>query len=228
MKQLIVLAGLMGVLAVGCDRTSKVDEVNAEEPVVAAPEPEGEMDSSVEAANVDGLVGVEVTETTAVEMPEAVNLDPLTDENRAVREEVLKRIDQIPSLKPEDKDRFYVRVDRAQGMGKVITIPFASGETRIGKTSADALGAKLEQKQVRELVDDPTVVFVVLGFADTKGDPEKNLSISLERAESALEVLRDRYGMLNVMHAVGMGSSELLGDGELDKNRVVEVWAVVP
>ncbi len=225
MKRLILVSGLVGLLAVGCGRAPEKNDPVADAPVaepVAASavevEPEAEADS----------VGVDVTETTEVEVTETVELDPEAEQNRAVRAEVLARIDQMPNLEADDKDRFYVQVDRARGMGKVMTIPFASGETRIGKQSADELGAKLEVAAVQELIDNPTVVFVVLGFADTKGDPARNLAISLERAESALDVLRDRYELLNVMHAVGMGSTELLGSEDLDKNRAVEIWAVVP
>lgn len=218
MKRLILVFGLLGVFAVGCGRSPGVDESVAEPDSTPVPE---------EAVASD-TVGVEETETSAVGVPKTVELDPQAEENRAVRAAVLERIDQMPSLDGDDKDRFYVQVDRARGMGKVMTIPFASGETRIGKKSADELGAKLEVEAVQELIDNPTVVFVVLGYADTMGDPAKNLAISLERAESALEVLRDRYELLNVMHAVGMGSTELLGAGDLDKNRAVEIWAVVP
>lgn len=234
---MIVFSVISGVTFVGCDRSVDPPGPTVEENPVAAEVAEVAEDPGLKAPDDGGVddaavgketVGVEVTEITTVPTPETLDLDPEADENRAVREEVLERIDQIPSLDSDDKDQFYVRVDRAQGMGKVITIPFESGETRIGKRSADELGAKLEREQVRELIDDPTVVFVVLGFADTKGDPEKNLAISLERAESALDSLKVRYGLLNVMHAVGMGSSELLGEGDLEKNRVVEVWAVVP
>ncbi len=223
MKRLILVAGLVGLFAVGCGRSPEVTE-SVEEVAVVEPSvpPIGETESETNS------VGVEVTETNDVESTDAVELDPETAESRAVRAEVLARIDQMPSLEADDKDRFYVQVDRARGMGKVMTIPFASGETKIGKQSADDLGAKLKVAAVQELIDNPTVVFVVLGFADTKGDPAQNLEISLERAESALEVLRDRYELLNVMHAVGMGSTELLGSGDLDKNRAVEIWAVVP
>lgn len=163
-----------------------------------------------------------------VETVETVDLDPETLENKRIREEVLARIDVMPNLSESDKDRLYVQVERARGMGRVITIPFPSGATRIPAGSLPELGASLEQPQVKTLTDDPTVVFVVLGFADRTGDPARNLDISRQRAESALAAIRERFGILNVMHAVGMGSSEMFDADDLDKNRVVEVWAVLP
>jgi hypothetical protein len=40
--------------------------------------------------------------------------------------------------------------------------------------------------------------------------------------------MRDKCGVDNLMHAVAMGGSKLLDAQNLEKNRVVEVWAVLP
>jgi outer membrane protein OmpA-like peptidoglycan-associated protein len=121
-----------------------------------------------------------------------------------------------------------VQVDRARAMGKVITIPFPSGRQTLNDAEIAAIGEKLKLAQVRQLTDDPSVIFVVLGFADKKGDPKQNQEISLARANSVLDALQRRFQLLNVMHAVGMGSSEMFDAANLDKNRVVELWAVLP
>ena len=68
----------------------------------------------------------------------------------------------------------------------------------------------------------------MLGYADKKGDPGKNEEISLARANAVLNVLQNKFRLLNVMHSVGMGSSEMFDAQNLDKNRVVELWAVLP
>ena len=163
-----------------------------------------------------------------VEVPAQVNLDPKAAENQAVKEEVLKRIDLMPGLKDDEKDKLYVQVDRARAMGKVITIPFPSGRMALDSASLAAVNGKLALPQIRKLTDDPTVVFVVLGFADKKGDPKQNQEISLARANAVLDALQNRFKLMNVMHAVGMGSSEMFDAKSLDKNRVVELWAVLP
>jgi outer membrane protein OmpA-like peptidoglycan-associated protein len=163
-----------------------------------------------------------------VEAPAQVNLDPRSVENQSVKEEVLKRIDLMPDLTPEEKDKLYVQVDRARAMGKIVTIPFPSGRVALDSASAEALGGKLALPEIRKFSDDPTVVFVVLGFADKKGDPKQNQEISLQRANAVLAALQGRYKLMNVMHAVGMGSSEMFDAKNLDKNRVVELWAVLP
>ena len=50
----------------------------------------------------------------------------------------------------------------------------------------------------------------------------------MTRAESVLEAMRDKCGVNNVMHSVAMGGSTLLDANNLERNRVVEVWAVLP
>jgi outer membrane protein OmpA-like peptidoglycan-associated protein len=163
-----------------------------------------------------------------VEAPAQVNMDAADAENQLVKTEVLARIDVMPKLSPEEKDKLYVLVERARGMGRIVTIPFSSGKIAIGPAEVAALKEKIALPQIKKFSDDPTVVFVVLGYADKKGDPKKNVAISLDRAESVVNALKDRLGVMNVVHAVGMGSSELFDAQNLDKNRVVEVWAVLP
>lgn len=163
-----------------------------------------------------------------VQVVETVNLDAENRENQLVKTEVLDRIDVMPKLSDEEKDKLYVQVERARGMGKVITIPFPSGRRTISQSEVTSLASKLTLPQIQKFTEDPTVVFVILGFADKKGDPEQNLAISRERAQSVENMLKERCGVMNVVHSVGMGSSEMFDAENLDKNRVVEVWAVLP
>jgi outer membrane protein OmpA-like peptidoglycan-associated protein len=134
----------------------------------------------------------------------------------------------MPQLTPEEKDKLYVQVERARGMGRIVTIPFATGKATVGPAEISALQEKLKLPQIQKFADDPTVVFVVLGFADTKGEPQKNIAISLQRADNVVKSLKERAAIMNVIHAVGMGSSDMFDAKNLDKNRVVEVWAVLP
>ena len=71
-------------------------------------------------------------------------------------------------------------------------------------------------------------MFVVLGYADQKGNAKINADISQSRAASVLNALRDKCGFQNVMHAVAMGGSTMFSEKEAEKNRVVEIWAVLP
>ena len=45
---------------------------------------------------------------------------------------------------------------------------------------------------------------------------------------AGVDAMRDKAGLLNVMHAVAMGGSNLFSAKDAEKNRVVEIWAVVP
>jgi outer membrane protein OmpA-like peptidoglycan-associated protein len=222
-----VVALALGAFAFsGCEQKSDVSAGPVAEPgsnsTVTAPptEPAGSP-AKDDTVGIQEIVG-------DVEFVETVNLDPAYLENQRVREEVLKRIDVMPNLSPEDKDRLYVQVERARAMGKVITIPFPSGAAKLPASALSGLGESLKSPQVLALSEDPTVVFVVLGFADKRGNPEKNLQISTQRAESVVAAMRDQFRVLNVLHAVGMGSSEMFDRENIDKNRVVEVWAVLP
>src|SRR5688572_32834105 len=134
----------------------------------------------------------------------------------------------MPRLSESEKDKLYASVERARGMGRIITIPFASGQTHLSAQNIAELKAATQSPQVTKMVSDPTVVFVILGYADKKGQLAANEKISTARAESAMQALREKCGFVNVMHAVGMGGSELFDSGDRAKNRVVEVWAVLP
>jgi outer membrane protein OmpA-like peptidoglycan-associated protein len=157
------------------------------------------------------------------------NLNLQDTQNKQVKDDVLRRIDLMPTISSDNKDKLYMSVDHARQMGKILTIPFPSGHVAVSPADVDQLRAALASAQLEPLTKDPTCVFVILGFADMKGDEKANLHISTERAQSVLSALRDRCGILNVMHAVGMGGSTLFGNQQdAERNRVVEIWAVLP
>jgi len=158
----------------------------------------------------------------------APNLDLATQANQSTKAEVLKRIDLMPTISSENKDKLYVSVERARQMGRIITIPFSSGKTALNNSDAEKLKKEIQSQQIQSLLQNPTAVFVILGFADTKGDEKTNLRISQERAESTLKTLRDKCGVANVLHSVAMGGSTLFDDKGLEKNRTAEVWVVLP
>jgi outer membrane protein OmpA-like peptidoglycan-associated protein len=201
-------------------------EVQPEETPAAASNEERAQEPEVSESVAQTDVALsEVPE--AVSVPESIDLNTRSVVNQQVKEEVLKRIDLMPTISPVDKDQLYVSVERARQMGKMITIPFAFGNKTLSPDDISKLRAALEEPQIQSLLADPTAVFVVLGYADTRGDPEKNLKISLDRANVVLSALRN-LGVVNVMHSVGMGGSTMFDEEGLEKNRVVEVWAVLP
>jgi outer membrane protein OmpA-like peptidoglycan-associated protein len=177
------------------------------------------------------MAGTDLPASVAAEEVTAaaeVTMDVEDAEIKLVKAEVLSRIDVMPKLTDEEKDKLYVQVERARGMGKLMSVPFASGQKTLTPAHVKALKEKLLLPQFADFKDDPTVVFVVLGFADKAGDPAKNLALSRDRASAVVDTLKDSCGIMNVTHSVGMGSSEMFDAASLDKNRIVEIWAVLP
>ncbi len=163
-----------------------------------------------------------------VTAPETIDVNPASEENKKIKQEVLTRIDLMPTITEANKDKLYNSVERARTMGKLLTVPFASGKTTLGAAEIQSLQQALENPQITKLRDELTSVFVILGYADPKGDAKKNLAFSQARADAVMNAMRDKAGVMNVMHAVGMGGSTLLDAENMEKNRIAEVWVVLP
>jgi hypothetical protein len=157
-----------------------------------------------------------------------IDFDVALPEIAEVKREVLKRIDKMPNVSTQNKDRLYSAVDRARGMGRLFSVSFETLLSRISSEQIAYMKSQLERPQIKKLLDDPTLVLVILGYADTQGDEQKNLQISNARARAVMDALRDQLGIQNVMHMIPMGGTNLLDTRELGKNRIVEVWAVLP
>ena len=157
-----------------------------------------------------------------------LNLNVQDPGNAQVRTDVLRRIDLMPGVTAANKDKLYASVDHARSMGRVLTIPFVKGETGVRPADVDRLKTQIASPALRATMDDPSAVFVILGYADPKGNDKVNADLSLARARAVMDALRDRCGVANVMHTVAMGGSTLFSANQAEKNRVVEVWAVLP
>jgi outer membrane protein OmpA-like peptidoglycan-associated protein len=149
-------------------------------------------------------------------------------EEAEVRKEVLARIDLLKELSPKERDYLYAQVDRARGFTKLAIIPFPSGKTRPEQFQIDHLLSYLQKPEYQKLYEDPTVVFVVAGYADKQGNEDQNLEISKQRAQVVAKILETQAKIANTIRAVGMGGSEFFGHGTPDKNRVVEIWLAAP
>ena len=178
----------------------------------------------------DGEVGVDQPSPNSV-VEDAGPAPPVVNdraEEDRTRQEVLKRIDLMRVLTDAEKDKLYAQVERARGFTKIAVIPFPQNRTTAGASQVEGLIKNLKGPDMQKLLADPTVVLLMVGYADKKGDETKNLEISRSRAESVVQVLKDKLDLVNLMHAVGMGGQDLFDPSDLEKNRVVEVWAVQP
>lgn len=150
------------------------------------------------------------------------------DANARARRDVLARIDRMPHLTDAQKAKLNSSVDRARGMGCIFIVPFSAGRKTLNPKETDILFNGFKSASIQKLLEDPTLVFVVLGYADKQGDPVVNEKASIDRAQNVLGLMRDRCAVRNVMYAVGMGGSTFYDGKSAAKNRIVEIWAVFP
>ena len=144
------------------------------------------------------------------------------------RQEVLKRIDLMPNVSAENKERLYAYVEHAQKLQRLLTVTFETGRTKISEKETARLVKESKQPAFAGMVRDPAAIFVVLGYADQRGDEKKNLQISNTRATSVMDTLRKQCGVQNVIQTVPMGSPKLFDHKDPAENRVAEIWTVQP
>jgi outer membrane protein OmpA-like peptidoglycan-associated protein len=149
-------------------------------------------------------------------------------EQNQVRQDVLKRIDLLPGLSDAEKDKLYVQVQRARGFTKIGIVRFTQAGATPSTAQTAGLATDLNGPALRKLLADPTVILIMVGYADKQGEEAKNVEISRSRAENVVKALREKTELANIMHAVGMGGQDIFDQSNLDKNRLVEVWAVQP
>ena len=148
--------------------------------------------------------------------------------NIKARQDVLKRVQQMPHLTDDQKAKLIDSVGRARNMGCIFIIPFQAGQRMIGDRESEILVSGFKSTAIQQLMKDPTVVFVVLGYADKQGDAQTNEKVSTDRAQSVLSVMKDRCAVQNVTYGVGMGGSDMFDGKSAAKNRLVEIWAAFP
>src|SRR5258707_3176931 len=149
-------------------------------------------------------------------------------EQAEVRHEVLARVDLLKELSQKERDYMYAQVERARGFTKLAIIPFSSGKSRPEQFQIDHLLTYLQKPEYQKLYEDPTVVFVIAGYADKQGNESQNQEISKQRAQVVAKILENQAKIANTIRAVGLGGSEFFGHGTPDKNRVVEIWLAAP
>jgi outer membrane protein OmpA-like peptidoglycan-associated protein len=143
------------------------------------------------------------------------------------RADVLKRINAMPRMSAQEKDRLAQKVESAHAMERLRIVRFDRGKTTLSKSTTDQLVRSFTTGDIKEKLADPTLVLVIAGYADSAGDPGVNMRISQERADGVSRLLK-KSGVLNVIHSVAMGSTDLLDSKRTEQNRAVEIWAVAP
>jgi outer membrane protein OmpA-like peptidoglycan-associated protein len=155
---------------------------------------------------------------------------PIADpeEESQVRAEVLRRIDLIPALTSKERSHLISQVERARSFSKLAILPFRTGSISPDPVQVDHLLSDLGRPGLQQVLEDPTVVLVMVGYADKQGNSAHNLELSRRRADNVVNILKRRTKIENTMRAVAMGSSDLFDNTNYDRNRAVEIWLVVP
>ncbi len=156
------------------------------------------------------------------------NLDLTGAEFDEVKREIIKRIEIQPTATQAQKERAYSIIDKAKGMGRIVLIKFDSANSTLRPQDVENVVAQVADPKVQKRLEDPTLILVILGYADLQGNDQNNIELSRRRAQTVLDVLRDKSGVANLMYPIPMGGSNLFDKREFSKNRVVEVWAVRP
>jgi outer membrane protein OmpA-like peptidoglycan-associated protein len=136
----------------------------------------------------------------------------------AERQEVLKRIDLMPNVTSETKERLYW----------LFTVSFERSHTHVSEKETARVVKESKLNGFSKMSQDAAAIFVVLGYADERGEEKKNIQISTDRASNVMELLRKHCGVQNVIQTVPMGSPKLFDPKDPKENRVAEVWAVLP
>jgi outer membrane protein OmpA-like peptidoglycan-associated protein len=156
------------------------------------------------------------------------NPKPLSNSDiEAYRKQVLTRLQAMPGKSQQEKDKLADKVQTARSMERLTTIYFQIGSSMIPKPQVDQLIASFNDQKIKEKMSDPTLVFVVAGYADKSGNPGGNQALSNARAENIARLMK-QAGVTNVIHTVAMGGTDVLENTRPDQNRAVEIWSVVP
>ncbi len=100
-------------------------------------------------------------------------------------------------------------------------IPFATGETGVPESHQKALINKLKQAG-----KDGTLI--TIGYADTRGDDALNHRLSYGRAKEVGAWIKSTVGEDASLESFSMGETDRFSKSDFSKNRVVEVWQVLP
>jgi outer membrane protein OmpA-like peptidoglycan-associated protein len=149
-------------------------------------------------------------------------------EIEATKQDVLKRISALPKMSESEKTRLSDKVETARYMQRVGVVYFEKGSSQLSRPAIEKLVSLFKAPEIVEKISDPTLVFIVAGYADLGGDPRGNLRLSDERAQAVSNAMAENAGVINLVRTVGMGGTDLLSNRRADQNRAVEIWAVIP
>jgi hypothetical protein len=148
-------------------------------------------------------------------------------EENEFRATVLKSIDKLPTLEA-NKDRFREVFTQAKDLALLLTVSFATANSKVTGETVKKIKSRLAEQEVQERLKDPAVFLVVVGFGDHRGTEEdrmRGIDLSELRIQSVLYLLSDECEVHTDHYSLPMG--RIPEDPEdYYKSRVVEVWSI--
>jgi outer membrane protein OmpA-like peptidoglycan-associated protein len=156
-------------------------------------------------------------------------LSPQYPFNAQARAEILKRLPLLPAVTQDERDQISRMLEGAGQFGRVLTMSFPAGHVALSPGDVDQLRSLTGSAALQPFLKNAACSFLVVGFSDVNGNMEASLSVATQRTQNVLGTLRDACGVTNPIHGIGMGASALFeSPQDLQRDRFVEVWAVLP
>ena len=156
------------------------------------------------------------------------HLDTSAADLAKIKAEVAKRINLMPLISEGRKGLLFSNLAQAKGIKLVSTVSFGTGKQQLSPDDIAAIQSGLADPSVSALLGNPSVVFVILGYASKTGSNDLNMRLSQDRANAMMNTIQLQCGIRNAVYAIPMGESTLLGKGGLIDNQAAELWIVLP
>jgi len=150
-------------------------------------------------------------------------------EGKALLEDAERRVQEAPEHVYSPEKKLLVRrgLRSARSIARVSTVFFGVGGTDIGEAGRKTLKESFDVDEVKSILRSPRAVVFVLGFSDPSGPAALNQRLAKERSEGVKKFLEDGKLVRNDVHAIAIGSTEVISEANKEKNRAAEVWIVI-
>lgn len=150
-------------------------------------------------------------------------------EGKALLEDAERRIEEAPEEVYSKEKKILVRkgLRSARSLARVTTIFYEAGKVDVNEAASQALTDGLKGAESKAILKNPKAVVFAIGFSDPSGSATSNQNLAKDRAEGVKKFLGEKRLINNDVHAIGIGSTEVVSEGNKDKNRATEVWIVI-
>lgn len=170
------------------------------------------------------LEGKNLTEQNLIEALSPPAVQPAGSEGDDIKLRSIRVTRDQPSAKVVEQA---AKAPQAKA-GASVLITFVTGSSELtdrARAQLDIVGRALQADQLL------SYRFVIEGHADPRGNPQDNLRLSQERADSVVAYLVSRHGITaDRLTAIGRGDTEQLNTRQIDapENRRVTIVTVRP